>query len=403
MTHGGRVLRTTLWGLGGLLALGMAGFLWLQQSPYWARITLFTETHRVENFRAMDRVFPARKVPREGSVWAFDADPRPLPATYGYAGAERALAAFLDRTVTTGLIVVHGGAITHEAYRLGADESSPFTSWSVAKSVVSALIGIAAEEGHITSIRDSIGAHVPELADSAYGEVPIEDALTMSSGVGFDEDYDNPLSDVNMVFIQAIALRVPVEQTLARLQRVRPTGTFNDYVSSDTMALALVLESATGMPLAHYLAARLWGPMGAEAPAYWNTDLLGREFGLCCLNATLRDWARFGRLFLEGGEREGRQIIPAAWVAASVNPTAPHLQPGQNPASSWTFGYGYKWWVPDDPQGDFVAIGAWGQYVYIDPVREVVIVKTSADPDFDDNDHETVAALRAIARAAADR
>lgn len=396
-------MRTALWGLGGLLVLGLAGFLWLKQSPYWDRMTLFTETYRVENFRAMDRVFPSRQVPSEGSVWAFDSDPRPLPATYRYHGAERDIAAFLDRTVTTGLMVVHRGAITHEAYRLGADPSSPFTSWSVAKSVVSALIGIAVEEGHITSIRDPIGSHVPALADSAYGDVPIEDALTMSSGVGFDEDYDNPLSDVNMVFIRAIALRVPVEQTLARLKRVRPTGTFNDYVSADTMALALVLESATGMSMADYLAARLWGPMGAEAPAYWSTDLQGREFGLCCLNATLRDWARFGRLYLEGGQREGRQIVPATWVAASVNPSAPHLQPGENPASSWTFGYGYQWWIPDDPQGDFVAIGAWGQYVYIDPVREVVIVKTSADPNFNHHDHETVAVLRAIARAAAGR
>lgn len=182
MTLGRRVLRIALWGLGGLLVLGLAGILWLRQGPYWAGFTLFAETHRVENFRAMDRIFPSRPVPREGSVWAFDVDPRPLPASYRYDGAERDLAAFLDRTVTTGLIVVHGGAITYEAYRLGADETSPFTSWSVAKSVVSALIGIAVEEGRIASIRDPIGVYVPALAESVYGDVPIEDALTMSSG-----------------------------------------------------------------------------------------------------------------------------------------------------------------------------------------------------------------------------
>ncbi len=370
MTFGRRVLHITLWGLGGLLVLGLAGILWLRQSPYWAGFTLFAEPHRVENFRAMDRIFPSRPVPRNGSVRAFDADPRPLPATYRYDGAERDLAAFLDRTVTTGIVVVHRGAITHEAYHLGADGTSPFTSWSVAKSVVSALIGIAVEEGRIASIRDPISAYVPALADSAYGDVPIEDALTMSSGVAFDEGYDNPFSDINMVFIRAMALREPVEQTLARLKRARLPGTFNDYVSADTMALGLVLESVTGMPLADYLAARLWGPMGAEASASWSTDLLGREFALCCVNATLRDWARFGRLYLEGGAREDRQIVPAAWVAASVNLGAPHLQPGENPASSWMFGYGYKWWIPEDPQGDFLAIGVWGQYVYIDPVRE---------------------------------
>ena len=396
-----RLFRILLWVTAGLAVLLVAGFLWLRQSPYWAGITLFAESHRVENFRAMERVFPARPVPREGSVWAFGTDPRPLPASFTYAGETHELAAFLDRTVTTGLLVIHRGDITHEEYRLGADETSPFTSWSVAKSVLSALIGIAVEEGAIASIRDPIGTYVPALADTAYGAVPIEDALTMSSGIGFDEDYENPMSDINMLFIRAMAMGRPMEETLAGLQSVRPPGEFNDYISSDSMALGMVLEAATGMPVADYLASRLWGPMGAEAEASWSTDRTGREFALCCLNATLRDWGRFGRLFLEGGAREGRQIVPGEWVAASVTPSAPHLEPGDNPASSWIFGYGYQWWTPEEPEGDFLAIGVWGQFVYVDPAREVVIVKTSADPEFDDNDPETVAAFRAIARAVA--
>jgi CubicO group peptidase (beta-lactamase class C family) len=394
-----RLIRLALWVLAALAVLILAAFLWLRQSPYWAGITLFSESHRVENFRAMDRVFPARPVPRGDSVWAFGRAPVPLPDTYGFGGEPRDLAAFLHRTETTGLLVVHRGAITHEEYRQGADETSAFTSWSMAKSVLSALIGIAEEAGHITSIRDPIGAYVPALAGSVYAEVPIEDALTMSSGVAFDEDYGNPLSDINMLFIRAMAMGVPAEETLAGLERIRAPGTYNEYVSSDSMALGLVLEAATGMAPADYLASRLWGPMGAEADATWSTDRAGREFALCCLNATLRDWARFGRLYLEGGAREGRQIVPADWVAASVAPTAAHLQPGDNPASHWTFGYGYKWWIPETPQGDFLAIGVWGQYIYVDPAREVVIAKTSADPLFDDHDHESVAAFRAIARA----
>ncbi len=396
-----RFLRITAWTLGVLAILLLAGFLWLRNSPYWPGITLFSEANRVENFRAMDRVFPYRTVARSGPVWDFGHDPRPLPASYDFAGGARELGAFLDRTETTGLLVVHAGAITHEEYRLGADETSPFTSWSMAKSVLSALIGIAVEEGHIASLRDTIGAHVPALADSGYADVPIEDALTMSSGVAFDEDYDNPMSDINMLFIRAMAMGTPVEHTIAGLHSVRAPGTFNDYVSSDSMALGLVLQEATGMPVSEYLETRLWGPLGAEADATWNTDRTGREFALCCLNATLRDYARFGRLYLEGGARDGHQILPAAWVADSVSPTASHLQPGDNPASSWTFGYGYKWWVPEEPEGDFLAIGVWGQFIYVDPLREVVIVKTSADPAFDDNDHETVAAFRAIAAAVA--
>jgi CubicO group peptidase (beta-lactamase class C family) len=396
-----RLIRIAAWGFGVVVVVALVGFLWLRQSPYWAGITLFSETHRVANFRAMDRVFPFRAVERAGPVWVFTEDRRALPETYAFASNERDLAAFLDRTVTTGLLVVHQGAITHEEYRLGADATARFTSWSMAKSVLSALIGIAVAEGHISSIRDPIGAYVPALAGSGYGDVPIEDALTMSSGVSFDEDYDNAFSDINMLFIRAMAMGVPMEGILAGLERVRAPGTFNDYVSSDSMALGLVLEAATGMRVAEYLESRLWGPMGAEFSAFWSTDRTGREFALCCLNATLRDYARFGRLYLEGGAREGRRIVAADWVAASVSPSAPHLQPGDNPASSWTFGYGYKWWVPEDPRGDFLAIGVWGQYIYVDPVREVIIVKTSADPDFDDHDHESVAVFRAIAAAVA--
>ena len=391
------ILRIALWVLGVLTVLALAGFLWLRQSPYWAGITLFSENNRVENFRSMDRVFPARPVARSGPVWDFDRDPRPLPAAYAFRGEEHALAAFLERTETTGLLVVHQGAITHEEYRQGADETSPFTSWSMAKSVISALIGIALEEGHIASIRDPIADYVPALEGTAYGAVPIEDALTMSSGIAFDEDYARAMSDINMLFIRAMAMGQPQVEMLAGLESIREPGRFNDYVSSDTMALGQVLEGATGMQVADYLESRLWGPMGAEADAFWSADRQGQEFALCCLNASLRDYARFGRLYLDGGAREGRQIVPGGWVAASVNPEAPHLQPGENPASSWTFGYGYKWWIPEDPRGDFLAIGVWGQYIYIDPAREVIIVKTSVDPEFDDNDHESVAAFRAIA------
>jgi CubicO group peptidase (beta-lactamase class C family) len=397
-----RLFRLALWIPALLAAAGLAGFLWLRQSPFWPGITLFAEGSRVENFRSMERVFPARTVARSGPVRDFDRAPRPLPASYDFAGEARDLAAFLDRTVTTGLLVVHRGAITHEDYRLGADATSPFTSWSVAKSVISALIGIAVEEGTIGSLRDTIGEHVPALRGTAYGAVPIEDALTMSSGIAFDEDYARATSDINMLFLRTMAMGQSQAEILAGLPSRRPPGEFNDYVSSDTMALGLVLAEATGMSVAEYLETRLWGPMGAEADAFWSTDRSGREFALCCLNATLRDYARFGRLYLEGGARDGRQIVPAAWVAASVAPEAAHLQPGDNPASSWTFGYGYKWWIPEDPLGDFLAIGVWGQYIYVDPARGVVIVKTSADPEFDDNDHESVAVFRAIAQSLPD-
>ena len=386
-------------GLGLLVALSLAaagGYMWLRNSPYWAGVTLFAEDARVENFRTMDKILPARDVPAGADVWAFGADLRGLPYTYRFEGAERSVAAFLDETVTTGLLVVQGGIITHEEYRLGASDTSPFTSFSVAKSVVSALVGIAVEEGHIASIDDLITDYVPALAGSGYDGVTIKDALTMSSGVAFDEDYDNPMSDVNRLIFSLVAGQ-SMADTLASLDRIREPGTYNKYISSDTVALGLVLQAATGMPNEAYLATRLWQPMGAEAPAFWNAGRAGEVLPYCCLNARLSDYARFGRLFLEGGARDGAQIVPGDWVQASTRPTAPRLEPGDNPASFWTFGYGYQWWIPENPQQEYLAIGIWGQYIYVDRAREIAIVKTSADYDFDIRDHETVALFRAIA------
>ncbi|MEM1431299.1 MAG: serine hydrolase [Pseudomonadota bacterium] len=379
-----------------LLLAGSGGYLWLRNSPYWAGITLFAEDQRVENFRTMDRVFPARDVPGSDIVWALATDPQDLPDTYLFEGADRSVEAFLDATVTTGLLVVRDGVIVHEDYRLGASDASPFTSWSVAKSVLSALIGIALDEGHIGSLDDQITDYVPALAGSGYDGVSIEDALTMSSGVAFDEDYDNPMSDVNRLFF-TLAAGQPMEDVLASLERERAPGTYNAYISSDSIALGLVLEAATGLPNEVYLATRLWQPMGAEAAAFWSTGRAGPVLPFCCLNARLRDYARFGRLFLDGGARDGVQIVPEDWVALSTRPSAPRLEPGDNPASFWTFGYGYHWWVPEDPQDEFLAIGIWGQYIYVDRAREIVIVKTSADYDFDIRDHESVALFRAIA------
>jgi hypothetical protein len=382
-----------------LLLAGAGGYLWLRNSAHWARITLYAEDQRVENFRSMHEIFPARIVPAGDDTWAFVEEPRGLPETYTFDEEERSLATFLDDTVTTGLIVVRNDVIAHEEYRLGGAETSLFTSFSIAKSVVSALVGIALEEGHIDGLDDLIVDYVPALSGSAYDGVTIEDALTMSSGVAFDEDYSNPLSDVNrLVITLGFGNLIDV---LASLERVRAPGSYNDYISADTIALGLVLEAATGLPTEDYLETRLWRPMGAEAPALWNYSRDGRVLPFCCFNATLRDYARFGLLFLNHGARDVVQIVPAHWADISTRPTASRLEPGANSASSWTFGYGYQWWIPEGPRGapgdEFMAIGIWGQYIYVDRRWEVVVVKTGADYDFDTRDHEAAAVFRAIA------
>jgi len=143
-----------------------------------------------------------------------------------------------------------------------------------------------------------------------------------------------------------------------------------------------VLRRVNGRPLSEYLEEKLWQPLGMESDALWLVDGTGMEVAFGGLNAVLRDWVRFGRLYLHEGEWNGRQIIPAEWVRASITPDAPHLQPGQNPLSNWVLGYGYQWWLPENPEGDFLAIGVYGQFLYVHPRHGVVIARSSAYADY---------------------
>ena len=365
--------------------------------PMAMMFLLFDDDYRAINYRTMDRFFPSAPIAAGDDVWAFAYDLRDLTETYTFQGETAYVDEFLERTETTSLIVSQRETIRFEAYFQGYDDTAQATSWSVAKSFVSALIGIAVNEGLIDSVDDPISDYVPRLTGSGYEGVPIVDVLTMSSGVAFNEDYDDPDADVNMIFVQMMGFQRPIDDYIASLERAREPGVFNEYVSSDTHALAMLLEAVTGTPLAELAQAELWEPLGMESDAFWSTDRHGQAIGFCCLNAVPRDYLRFGTLYANEGQREGQQIVPRQWVIDSVNPTAPHLQPGDNPDSSWTLGYGYKWWIPEEPRGDFLAIGVWGQYIYVDPTRDVVIVKTSTDYFFDENDIETIAVFRAIA------
>jgi CubicO group peptidase (beta-lactamase class C family) len=374
-----------------------AGFVYLRTSPAWGAIGLFEDGRRAQSFRTMHLLFPSHHVAADGEAWSFGREERALPPTYHFAGEERSLGAFLRDSETTGLLVARGGVIVHERYAAGYDAHSLVTSFSVAKSFVSALVGIAIERGSIRSVDDAISDYVPELRGSAYDGVSIHDVLTMSSGVAFDEDYGSLQSDVMTLPVRVYLYRQPVPAILARLRRERAPGTVHEYVSSDALALGLLVSSATGLSVAQYLEETVWRPAGMEAPAAWNTDLHGHELAHGFLGATLRDYARFGRLYLDGGRRDGRPVIPAEWARASVAPAAPHLRPGEGPLGSASFGYGYQWWLPPEPEGDFIAMGIWGQFVYVHPAAGVVVVKTSTDAGFGSRFAETVAAFRAIA------
>lgn len=364
-------------------------------------VTLFEPDRIEENFRTMGETFKSRRVHHGKNIFRFKRSTKKLPATYTYEGKKKNLDKWLHRTGTTGLVVVKDDTILFEKYYRGNTENSKAITWSVAKSFISAMFGIAMAEGHIKNVMEPVSAYAPFLKKSGYNGVPIKHVLQMSSGVRFNEDYGDFNSDINRMG-RAFALNTPFDDFVVSLTSEKKPGTFNHYVSMDTQVLGILLREATGKNMSAYLEEKIWIPCGMESDALWMIDSAGTEAAFCGLNIVLRDYARFGRLFLKNGNWEGKQIIPAEWVKDSITPDAPHLQAGKNPKSSWVLGYGYQWWIPENRDGDYLAIGIYGQFIYIYPKYNIVIAKTSAYADYnkdgDAMEIETIEMFRSIAK-----
>jgi CubicO group peptidase (beta-lactamase class C family) len=348
----------------------------------------------------MDALFPHITVEASDTPWELPRREGRLPETFRWEGQEMDVGEFLDATMTTGLLVIHDDAIVHESYYRGHSETTRHISWSVAKSFTSALVGIAIEQGRIGGVMDPVTKYRPDLAGSGYDGVPLKHVLQMSSGVKFNEDYADFWSDINRMG-RVLALNRSIDEFVASLEREHEPGTYNHYVSMDTQVLGMVLHAAVGGDVAQYFEEVLWKPMGAEADMYWLTDMPGMPLVFMGLNAVLRDYGRFGLLYLHHGRRGDQQIVPEAWVEASITPDAPHLMPGLNSASTTTDGYGYQWWIPETPEDDFFACGVYNQWIYVNRRHNVVIAKHSANARYlvDDmiSEPQSIAFFKAVA------
>ncbi|MBO6505051.1 MAG: serine hydrolase [Kordiimonadaceae bacterium] len=390
--------------IAGIVVLGLvlAGGYW--GYSYYEKIKPFQEFSNPENllanFRSASETFPTYTLEVPEDTLAFDRrSDITIPETYVYKGETRSLSELLERTYTTGFMVAVDDTIISEDYYLGEQASDRHIMFSVSKSVVSAALGIALSEGAFDSIEDPITKYLPELNGSGYEGVRIKDILQMSSGVYFNEDYNDPFSDVNQMGL-TIATGGSLNSFATGLERQWEPGTYNNYVSVDTHVLGMLLVKQTGKTLSEYVEEKIWQPMGAEFDGKWLTDGVGMEMAMGGFNMALRDMARVGRLYLHLGELNGKRIVPAEWVTASITPDAPHLMPGSANSSN-PMGYGYQWWIPEDPHGDFYAAGIYYQYIYIDPTTGVIVAKTSADKKFTDPNEprkksEQVAAFQAI-------
>ena len=372
-----------------IIVIAMIGLYQKNLVRLYTALTLYDQDKIANNFLTMYQSFNASVIDASHQPFYFPKDAKSLPDSFEYDNHIVSTKSFIEDSQTTGLLVLKDGKIVYEDYWLGHAQEKQHISFSVAKSFVSALMGIAIEEGFVTSIEQAVTEYVPELVGSGYDGVSIKNVLQMSSGVAFNEDYGDFNSDINR-FSRATAFGTSLDDFSASLVREKKPGTYHHYVSIDTQVLGMVLTRATGKSLTHYLSEKIWQPLGMEHQAFWLTDDYDMELALGGLNVSLRDYAKLGWLYLNQGawtDNQGntQQIVPKQWVVDSITADAPHLVAGENnPASSSTFGYGYQWWLPLGAEDEFSAQGIYNQYIYVDPDQKLVIVKNSANYRYTD-------------------
>jgi CubicO group peptidase (beta-lactamase class C family) len=325
-----------------------------------------------------------------------------MPDSYEFEGEEKQIIESIDYFNTDGLMILKDGEVHYENYWNENKETSRHIIWSVSKSFLSALVGIALNEGLIEDINDPVIKYLKDFKGTGYEGVSIKNLLQMSSGIEFNEDYGDPDSDINR-YGRVTATGTSQREFAKTLKNSREPGTYNHYISLDSQMLGMLVAEVSNMSVKEYLHEKIWSKIGMQDDAFYLTDKQEVEMSLGGLNVTLRDMAKFGQLYLNNGKWNGNQIVPSEWVANSTIPLDKHVQPnagGEFSSDAW--GYGYQWWVPGPEVSDYTAHGIYNQFIYINPQSNVVIAKTSSNYNFVDERQYTKDAHIAIFRTIAE-
>jgi CubicO group peptidase (beta-lactamase class C family) len=356
------MLKRLVWGA--VLAATVSCVAWAAETlPPPDKFLFWTPAQQALGYRSIEKIFPTHVVKRGGAVRALPVRIKPLDVAYDFQGKHWDTASFMKENHVSGLLVVKDGRIALERYGLGRTAKDRWTSFSVAKSLTSTLVGAAIADGHIAGLDAQLATYIPELKGSAYDGVTVRDLITMRSGVKWNEDYGDPKSDVNSFS------REPIVTYMKRLKRAHAPGTAFNYDTGETNLAGVLVMRATHAHLADYLSKTVWSKLGAEQDAVWMLNAQGDELGGCCLSMTLRDTARFGLFFSEGGHG----ALPKDWVAQASSK--------QTKSDFGGLDYGFFWWVHKD--GTYEAIGIFGQSIFIAPKEHLVIVTNSAWPEAD--------------------
>ena len=332
-------------------------------SPY--NLLFWTPEQQVAGYRNSDKIFWTRKINAGDTVYSLPYAKVDLgDVEVKIDGATITVNEYFARQSVAGLLVIKDGKILYERYGLGNTEDSKWISFSVAKSVVSMLIGAAIQDGYIKSVHEKVTNYLPNLKGSPYNRSSIANLLQMASGVQWNEDYADPQSDVATASWKDDDLYKFLQN---KTLNANPGERFN-YNTAETNLAGILLRSAIGNNLSTYLSEKIWQPFGMESDASWNlTEDGGGEFGGCCINATLRDYGRIGLFALADGHlADGTNVLPPGWMKKST---------AQSRGYS---GYGYFWWLME--KNSFRAAGIFGQGIYISRKENVVIALNSARP-----------------------
>lgn len=327
-----------------------------------------------DNFYEPTSFFPAHEIKKSSTPYQFTkGTPVTLP-NFNYQGKLHTAKNYIDSAFVNGLAITKNDQLVFEKYYNNFSENTTHISWSVAKSFVSVLLGIAIEEGYLKSVNETVEQYLPQLKGSGYEGVKIIDVLQMSSGVGFNEDYGDFWSDINR-WSRGFALGQSQDAFAASLKRVVEPGTVYDYISLDTHVLGMLVVQTTGETLSDYMQKKLWEPLGAEFEAQWICDDEDMEIAFGGLNVALRDYLKFGLMVCNDGFFNGHQIVSTKWLEESRRVEKEHLRK----IAEGSTDYGYQWWLPVGDGNEMVARGHSGQYIYINLASKTVIAQNSAN------------------------
>ncbi|NOX51526.1 MAG: serine hydrolase [Gammaproteobacteria bacterium] len=318
---------------------------------------------KVAGFRNIDQLMPTRRIEAGDHPYPLPSKGKGLSSfRFNHGGKPLSIDDFFDLGNTVGLIVVKDGEVLHEQYAAGNDEQSRWVSYSISKSVTSMLVGAAIKDGYIESVDEPISNYLPRLRGTVYEDSTIKHILQMASGTQWNEDYADPSSDVNNTPGGVVNLI----RYLGGKKRLAPSGTKFNYNTGETNLVGAVLRAAIGNNLSTYLTDKIWIPFGMEYDATWLLEGPRQgELGGCCISATLRDYARIGLFAMQGGMlSDGTEVLAENWMKQSTSPSKGYP------------GYGYLWWLFDD--GLYAGLGIFGQSIFIDPKKNLVIATQSA-------------------------